>query len=115
MTPIGHLAVGFAAKRIAPRVPLIVLFIASWLLDILFFAFAFAGLESEKDPAAWSHGLLLSVMWSLLAGLVAFGISLDRRIGRTVGLVVFSHWALDFISWNNLPLLLPGSRTVGLG
>jgi membrane-bound metal-dependent hydrolase YbcI (DUF457 family) len=115
MTPIGHLAVGFAAKRFVPRVPLIALLIASWLPDILFLIFAFAGLESETAPAAWSHGLLLSIMWSLLVGLVAYGISLDQRIGKTLGIVVFSHWALDFIAWNNLPLLLPGSRTVGLG
>jgi membrane-bound metal-dependent hydrolase YbcI (DUF457 family) len=115
MTPIGHLAVGFAAKRAVPRVSLVVLLIASWLPDILFFVFAFAGLERENDPAPWSHGLLMSVMWSSLVGLIALGISLDRRIGTTLGLVVFSHWVLDFISWNNLPLLLPGSRTVGLG
>jgi membrane-bound metal-dependent hydrolase YbcI (DUF457 family) len=115
MTPIGHLAVGFAVKRAVPRVPLAVLLVASWLLDILYFVFVFAGLESQDEPAPWSHGLLMSVMWSLLAGLLAVGISGDRRIGTAVGFVVFSHWVLDFISWNQLPLLLPGSATVGLG
>jgi len=115
MSPIGHLAVGFAAKRAVPKVPLVVLLIAAWLPDILFFVFNFAGMESREQPAPYSHGLLMNVMWSLLIGLLALGISLDRRVGTALGLVVFSHWVLDFVSWNNLPLFLRGSRTVGLG
>ena len=115
MTPIGHLAVGFAAKRVAPRIPLAVLLAASWLLDALFFVFSAAGWENRADPAPYSHGLLMSVMWSLLAGLVALGISLDQRTGVVVGFVVFSHWLLDFVSWSHLPLLLRDSKTVGLG
>jgi hypothetical protein len=115
MSPIGHLAVGFAAKRAVPKVPLVVLLVAAWLPDVLFFVFNFTGMESREQPAPFSHGLLMNVLWSLLTGLVALGISLDRRVGTALGLVVFSHWALDFVSWNNLPLFLRGSRTVGLG
>jgi hypothetical protein len=95
MTPIGHLAVGFAAKRVVPRVPLAVLFIASWLPDVLFFVFAFAGLERERDAAPWSHGFLMSIMWSSLVGLISLGISLDLGlINRLGGWVIFVELAL---------------------
>jgi hypothetical protein len=32
-----------------------------------------------------------------------------------VGLLVLSHWVLDFIVYRNLPLLFDDSRKVGLG
>jgi hypothetical protein len=48
----------------------------------------------------------------------------DYRAGAVIGLLVFSHWVLDFISHPmgfghpqppDLPLLFHGSRKVGLG
>ncbi len=122
MTPIGHLAVGFASKRGGAKVPLGILLAAAWLLDILYFVFAFAGMESlesiSKPGSAsgpWSHGLLMAVLWSVTAGLLAWRIYRSRQAGVLIGLVVFSHWLLDFVFWDNLPLLLAGSPEVGLG
>jgi hypothetical protein len=122
MTPIGHFAAGFAARRMDKKVPLGVLLAASWLLDLLYFVFAFAGLESLGDiskpgtvSAPWSHGLFMSLLWSVGAGLLAGQIYHSQRTGVVIGLVVFSHWILDFISWNNLLLLFNGSPQVGLG
>jgi hypothetical protein len=48
MGPIGHFAVGLAAKPVAPKVPLGVLFLATWLLDVLAIAFGFAGIEVSR-------------------------------------------------------------------
>ncbi len=122
MTPIGHLAIGFALKPAGPRLPLGVLLAASWLLDILYFIFAFAGLESVANltnpgavPSPYSHGLFMALIWTGLAGLLAWRIYHSRRAGLVIGLVVFSHWVLDFISWNNLYLFFKGSPQVGLG
>jgi hypothetical protein len=115
---------GFAAKTAGAgaKVPLGVLLAASWLLDILYFLFAFAGIESAENitqpgvvPSPYSHGLFMAVIWSVLAGLLAGRVYRSRRAGMVIGLVVFSHWALDFISWNNLFLLFEGSPQVGLG
>jgi membrane-bound metal-dependent hydrolase YbcI (DUF457 family) len=122
MTPIGHLAIGFALKPAGPKLPLGVLLAASWLLDILYFIFAFAGLESVANltnpgavPSPYSHGLFMALIWTGLAGLLAWRIYHSRRAGLVIGLVVFSHWVLDFISWNNLYLFFKGSPQVGLG
>jgi hypothetical protein len=137
MGPIGHCAIAMAAKPLAPRVPLGILLVATLLLDILAIVFMRIGIEGgEKVGNPWSHGLLMSVIWSILgAFLVGIGYR-SGRAGAVVGIAVFSHWILDFIShpipfpsfswrtwqWDNghalppdLPLLLANSRRVGLG
>jgi len=47
MGPIGHFAVGLAAKPVAPKVPLGVLFLATVILDVLAIAFGL-GLGTEN-------------------------------------------------------------------
>ena len=136
MGPIGHFAVGLAAKPVAPKVPIFVLLVATVILDVLAIAFAFAGIEGVKTGIPWSHGLFMSVMWSVVAALLAARIYRDFRAGAVVGLLVLSHWVLDFVShpipfssfsWHSwqwsfghplppdLPLLFGGSPKVGLG
>ena len=136
MGPIGHFAVGLAAKPVAPKVPLGVLFLATVILDVLAIAFTLAGIDGIKSGIPWSHGLFMSVIWSVVAALLAARIYRDHRAGVVVGLLVFSHWVLDFIShpipfssfswrswqWSNghplppdLPLFFGSSPKVGLG
>ncbi len=124
MSPIGHFAVGLAAKPAAPKVPLFVLLIATLILDLLYFFFAFAGMEGVNKEIPWSHGLFMSVIWSVAAALLSARIFRDYRAGAVIGLLVFSHWVLDFISHPmgfghpqppDLPLLYHGSPKVGLG
>jgi hypothetical protein len=117
----GHLGVGLAAKRVAPRTPLIVLLVASELIDLLCFAFIFAGLEHSSEQLdlnyiPWSHSLFMSVVWSIAIGAIIFLFSRDRRMSLVVGLVIFSHWILDFIAHDpDLPLFFGPSPLVGLG
>lgn len=108
MAGIVHVGVGFAAKPLAPKAPL-------WGL------FYLIGLESFAD-APYSHGLLMASVWSFLSGLVSARIFRSTRTGVVIGLTVFSHWVIDFIthpmtpgSAPDLPLLLAGSPKVGLG
>lgn len=131
MGPPGHLAIGFAAKPFAPKVPLVVLLIASEALDILNFGFEVVGLEelgvsqislsqglqmSVPSSVQWSHGLFMSCIWSLMFAALATLIYRDRRTGEVIGLVVFSHWVLDFIVHpRDLPVLFEGSPLLGLG
>lgn len=137
MGPIGHCAIAMAAKPLAPKVPVAILFIATLLLDILAVGFMFIGIEGgEKVGNPWSHGLLMSLIWSIVAALLAGAVYHSYRSGAVVGIAVFSHWILDFVShpipfpsfswrswqWDNghalppdLPLLFANSRRVGLG
>jgi hypothetical protein len=123
--------VGFAAKRLAPKAPLWVLLVASEALDLLCFAFMSLGVEQMAESTVdlvsgiqyvtegsvpWSHGLLMSLAWSLAFGALAGLLWRDQRTGFAVGLVVFSHWVLDLIVHvPDLPLLLEGSPLLGLG
>jgi hypothetical protein len=129
--PPGHLGIGFAAKRVAPKAPLWVLLVATEVLDLLSFLFMTAGIErlgvttidlsrgiQYLTPASvpWSHGLFMSVVWSVLAGAIGYLVYRDRRTGLVLGLVVFSHWVLDLIvHLPDLPLLFDGSPLLGLG
>jgi len=131
MGPPGHLAVGFAAKKFAPEAPLWSLLVASEALDLLSFVFLTLGIEKTatqqidinngvqiltSGSIPWSHGLFMSVVWSLLFGLLAFAFTKNRRASILIGLVVFSHWVLDFIVHPpDLPILFHNSPELGLG
>ena len=125
---IGHHAAGFAAKRIAPRVSLGTLFLATNLLDLIWPIFLLLGLEHVRiDPGntaytpldfydyPYTHSLLNVIGWSILAGAIHWLLRKSWRDATVVGLAVTSHWVLDFITHRpDLPLW-PGGPMVGLG
>lgn len=124
----GHIAVGLAAKPVAPKVPLGALLLSATAIDTLAGVFAITGIEtmdaSGQSSIPWSHGLFMALVWSLAGAAIAFLLSRDRRASAVIGLVVFSHWVLDFVSHPmglgrelppDLPLLFEGSPKVGLG
>jgi membrane-bound metal-dependent hydrolase YbcI (DUF457 family) len=57
----------------------------------------------------------MSVIWSVVAAGLAYLFYRNRRPAGVIGLVVFSHWGLDFLMHSNLPLFFDGSPLVGLG
>jgi hypothetical protein len=126
----GHFGIGFAVKPAAPKAPLWVLLLATELLDLLCFVFIALGIESTGvrqvtargiifesiGDIPWSHGLFMSVVWSILAAGITFLFVRDRQSSAVVGLAVFSHWVLDFIVHGpDLPLFFGDSPKVGLG
>ncbi|MHB0875871.1 MAG: metal-dependent hydrolase [Anaerolineae bacterium] len=130
MDPLAHASVGLMAKAVAPRAPLWALLAATQVPDALCFGLMAAGIEqagtTQMDfrtglkylaPAhfPWSHGLLMSAVWSIAAAAIALRFRRGRRASITIGLMVFSHWALDFAVYANLPVLPDGTRLVGLG
>lgn len=126
---IGHIAVGLAAKRVAPKTSLGLLVAAPLALDLLWPILVLAGVERVQiDPGntaftplaftyyPWSHSLLMSLVWSVAAG-AAYWLWRRYRAGALVlAAGVFSHWVLDAVSHRpDLPLY-PGSATmIGLG
>ena len=102
------------------------LIIAAEVLDIFAIVFALLGIE-RIGYAPWTHGLAMSLAWSVAFGTVSALILRSYRSGLFLGGVVFSHWIIDFIthpmgavfgghpSNPDLPLLFGGSQNVGLG
>jgi membrane-bound metal-dependent hydrolase YbcI (DUF457 family) len=131
MGPPGHFAIGLAAKPAAPKGQLWLYLVASEFLDILSYVFESLGLERfavtkmdfqnglqiiSPGSVPWSHSMLISIIWSLLAAGIIFMIYREKRTSAVVGLLVFSHWMLDFIVHPpDLHLLFKNSPQVGLG
>lgn len=119
MPALSHIGLGLAAKRATPKISLVVLVLASLGLDLLVGVFWLAGIlhiiPAEFDTLPWSHGLFMSTLWSVIAALLAVRIYRDWRAGAVIGLLVFSHWLLDFMMWKpNASLLYAGGPKIGL-
>jgi membrane-bound metal-dependent hydrolase YbcI (DUF457 family) len=124
---IGHAAVALAAKPLAPRASLGVALAATFWLDLVWPVLLLTGIERvEIAPGItaftpldfvhypWTHSLVAALAWSALFGLACW--KLGRRAAFVMGLVVFSHWALDALSHRpDLPLWPGSSAMVGLG
>ena len=125
----GHFGLAAGIKKIAPRLPLWSLLLATFFLDVVFIFFAAGGLEkiNPVDPANpnayggsliqayYTHSLVGALLISAIAGLVAARFW-GKRGGYVIAGVVFSHWILDLIvhrpdlpilpgNFGNLPLL----------
>lgn len=125
---IGHLALGFAAKRVTPRVSLAMLLLAAQWADTVWPLFVMVGLEQVRiEPGntvftpfdfvsyPYSHSLLALVIWGFLVGGAYRGIAGGRRSVWVLSALVISHWVLDFVTHRpDLPLY-PGSAKYGLG
>jgi hypothetical protein len=126
---IGHFALGFAAKRAAPRASLAVLFGAAQLADLLWPVLLAFGVEQVRiDPGntaftpldfasyPWSHSLLMAAVWAWLFGAGHYMIRKDLFTAKVLGAVVFSHWVLDWITHRPDLQLAPGlAFKTGLG
>jgi hypothetical protein len=126
---VGHFALGFAAKRVAPRTSLATLVVAAQLVDLIWPILLLLGIEEVRvrggpDPFLvldfvrypWTHSLLTGVVWA-----AAFALAYRARTGYARGAIVcgalvLSHWLLDFATHIPDLQLAPGVRErVGLG
>jgi hypothetical protein len=125
---IGHFAVGFAAKRFAPRASLAPLLAAPLLLDLLWPWFLLLGWERVRiDPGntrfvpldlvyfPWSHSLLMSIAWATVFALIYHRIRHYWRGTLAIWMGVVSHWVLDWITHRPDMPLYPGGPRLGLG
>ncbi len=126
---IGHIAVALGAKKAAPKTSLGTLLLSTQFVDLLWPILLILGIEHVRispgntavTPLDFydypiTHSLLMAVVWSALFGFVYFLFRKNRIGALVVGLGVFSHWVLDFISHRpDLPLVPGGNIYVGLG
>ncbi len=122
---IGHFALGFAAKSVAPQVSLGTLFLAAQFIDLLWPTLLFMGLERVRiEPGAtavvplvfehypYTHSLLAVLGWAVLIGGLHFLLMRERRAALVLGLLVLSHWVLDLLVHKPDLQILPWSDTV---
>ena len=125
---IGHLAVGLAAKPLAPRVPLPVLLLAPNVADVVFPVLLAAGVERARiEPGhmaasplvlewmPWSHSLLALAGWAALCAALYLLWRKDTRGAWVVAALVLSHWLLDWVTHEPDLTLYPGGDRYGLG
>jgi hypothetical protein len=125
---IGHFGLGFAAKRVAPKVSLGVLFAAAQLADLLWPVFVGIGFEQVRiDPGntavtpldfvsyPYSHSLVTLILWGVLLGWICGARSGGRQVVAIIAILVVSHWALDVVTHRPDMPIYPGGSRVGLG
>ena len=125
---IGHFAVGFGAKSVAPRVSLGTLFLAAQFIDLLWPTLLLLGVEHVRivpgatvvtplvfDHYPVSHSLIAVLGWAVLVGGSHWFLKRNRVAAFVLGVLVVSHWALDAIVHQpDLPLFPGGATMVGL-
>jgi membrane-bound metal-dependent hydrolase YbcI (DUF457 family) len=124
---IGHFALGFAAKRLAPKTSLGTLLAAPELADILFPLFVMLGWEKVAftsaaspflaitlDQYPISHSLLALIAWGVVFALLYRWRTGYGRGAVVLALLVVSHWVLDFVTHRPDMPLYPGGPKVGL-
>lgn len=126
---IGHFGLAFASKKIARQPSLAVSFFAAQFIDLLWPFLILFGIESVSiDPGnteftpldfesyPYSHSLLAVIIWSVLLAAIYFMVKKNSRAALIIGLLVASHWMLDWITHRpDLPLSFSEDVKVGLG
>jgi membrane-bound metal-dependent hydrolase YbcI (DUF457 family) len=125
---IGHFALAYGAKRLAPRASLGTLFAAAQLPDLIWPWLTLAGVERATiapgdtaftplrfDSYPLSHSLLTVAVWGTAFGAVHFWRKRRPMDAVVLALLAVSHWVLDFLTHRpDMPLWPEGPR-LGLG
>lgn len=108
---IGHFAPAFIAAAVSPRSPRLgILFVAAQLVDWAFFVLVLLGIEEMRiDPEAsvmvpfdlyympYTHSLAGTLIFAAVFAGVVTASQRNPLGGVLAGLVVLSHWLLDWL------------------
>lgn len=127
---IGHFALAFGAKRVAPKTSLGTLFMAAQLADLVWPTLVLLGIETvvvapgitaftplDFVSYPYSHSLVALIGWAAALAL-AYTLARSGRAREALVLasLVLSHWVLDVISHRpDMPLTIGGDTKLGLG
>ena len=103
MPAIAHIGIGFAAKKVLPAVHVLWLIVAAEFIEIVFMLLWSLGIEHPPTDtlppySPYSHSILMGLAWPVIIGVLLFVISRNRKLSVWIGLLVFSHFVLDFIA-----------------
>ena len=109
---IGHFAPAFIAAAVSPEKPRLgMMFVAAQLVDWAFFLFTMVGVEHMRivDPPAsvlapidfhhmpYTHSLIGTGLWAAVMLGVVTVYRRDWQLGVLAGMVVLSHWLMDWL------------------
>ena len=125
---LGHFAMAYGAKRLAPRASLGTLFAAAQLPDLVWPWLVIGGVEHATiapgdtaftplrfDSYPVSHSLVAVALWGAAFGAVHFWRQRRRLDAVVLALLAVCHWLLDFVSHRPDMPLWPGGPRLGLG
>ena len=126
---IGHLGLSLAAKKVAPKVSLGTLFIATLFVDILWPFLLLFDVEkvaiiagyTKSNPLEflyfpYTHSLLMGAVWGAVAGAIYWLWKRDTQSAIVIGICVLSHWFFDLVVHTaDLPLTPFSDYKVGFG
>jgi len=127
---VGHYGPSLAIRALRPEIPLWLLLVAGQLVDIAWTVLVLAGVEKLRivpgitaaNPLdlyymPYTHSLVAAVLWALAAAVACRFLFRWRgwAAAGLVGVVVLSHWVLDWLVHRpDLPLY-DNTAKVGLG
>lgn len=97
MAGLAHLGLGFALTLAAPEAPAAAIVVSSEALDLLCIPALFFKKQGDFILKA-THSLAGSLIWTGAAMGIAALTQADLRTILIIGIAVFSHWILDFIT-----------------
>jgi hypothetical protein len=126
---LGHFGLAFAAKKMDHKPSLATTFLAAQFIDLLWPVFLIAGLEHVKvepgntaftplnfESYPYSHSLVATLIWAILFAFLYYLVRKNRKTALLLGLLVISHWLLDFITHRpDLPISFYSDSKYGLG
>jgi hypothetical protein len=126
---IGHFGLAMGTKKVAPRVSLGTTIFAAEFLDMIWPLLVLAGVErveivpgiTQVTPLdfvyyPWSHSLAMAVVWGALFAFAYWMLRKRARDAIVLGVLVVSHWFLDWpMHRADLPLYPGDSQLHGLG
>lgn len=126
---IGHYGLALASKKTSTAIKLGTAILAAQFLDLLWPIFTLTGWEKFSiepgntkltplnfESYPYTHSLLGSIVLASLFTVVYYVIKKDFKTSVIYGLLVVSHWVLDFITHRpDLALTYTSDEKVGLG
>ena len=126
---IGHFALAFAVKKVEPRVSLPTTILAAQLADTIWPVLLLAGVERatiapgataftpmQFDSYPWSHSLLMLAVYGVVFAAIHYRARRQSRAAALLGLLVVSHWVLDYVTHaRDMPLSPWTTGKYGMG
>jgi membrane-bound metal-dependent hydrolase YbcI (DUF457 family) len=125
---LGHFGLALAAKKAAPKASLGLFVVSAQFADLLWPILLLLGIEQVRIAPGitrvtpfdfvsypYSHSLLMELVWGFLLAALYFLWRRDLRTATVLGLLLPTHWLLDYFAHRPDMPLYPRGPKYGLG